>query len=173
MKKYYFFISHFFPKLPWPHVGKEVLKWWKHKRLRSRSSPTVTSTPSTPPLPPHVGWVVSGCAVVRWPPYLLPLTGAQKIHNHSALCQTDNPQHKPGKYVCVHVYVYLLLCTNVCTCPCVLCLRGGGEDKRGSEGAEGIWRKKGNGVVGVAEWVEIVIIIFFTAVWRRLGDLWI
>lgn len=42
----------------------------------------------------------------------------------------------------------------LCAPTCVLCLRGGTEDKGENEGAEAIWRKKGNGVVGVAERVE-------------------
>lgn len=42
-------------------------------------------------------------------PYLLkPLNEAHKLHNHSALCQTDNPQHQPRS---VHVVCLFVLPT--------------------------------------------------------------
>ena len=58
----------------------------------------------------------------------------------------------------VPVPVYQCVCVCVSVCDCVLVhvycvtgvverINGGGGD----EGAEAIWRKKGNGVVGVAE----------------------
>lgn len=63
-------------------------------------------------------------------PYLLTLT-EQKIHNPSALCQTDNPNTS----LCARVYIYVGLCVcvcghaSLCSPPCVLCLRGGRGDK--------------------------------------------
>lgn len=63
-------------------------------------------------------------------------------------------------------------CARLWPRACVLCLRGGREDKgeRSSRGdLEG--EKKVMGLWGSQNESKIVIIIFLTAVWRRLGDL--
>lgn len=109
----------------------------KSQRLRCKSSPTATSEPSTPPLPPHI----EKSGVYRPLIAPAPLTGAQKIHNQSALCQTDNPQHKPrSKCVCVHIYVYI--CARHCVLAHLCCVSGVVERIKGKEAAEGIWMEK-------------------------------
>lgn len=58
-----------------------------------------------------------------------------------------------------------------CVLVCVLCLRGGREDKGGTKEQRGFGGRKVMGLWGSQNWSKIVIIIFFTAVWRRLEDL--
>lgn len=134
---------------------KAGFKAAKHKRLTRGSSPTVTFTPlhSTTPSPCKMSGVWLCCSLPA--PYLLPLTGAQKIHNHSALCQTDNPQHKPEERVCVRVcvgvYVHLFAVykrVRDCVLVCVLCLRGGGEDKGETKQQRGFGGRKVMGLWG-------------------------
>lgn len=106
------------------------------------------------PLPPHqsppspcvcvcvcwgVGWWCLDRAVVCCPLISSPLTGAHKIHNHGALCQTDNPQTQTPKYVsaCVCVCCWVSLYVS-----CVSGVTGRIKGERRSR------RKKGNGVCG-------------------------
>lgn len=121
---------------------------------------TVTFTPFTPQLPPHVGRVLSGFAAVCWSLISTPwLEQKKKNHNHSALCQTDNPPTQTKKNVCVCVLSYVLTydCIHVC---CV------SEVVEKIKAEDGVWRKEGNGVVGVAEWAQIVIITLYGEDWR-------
>lgn len=53
----------------------------------------------------------------------------------------------------------------------MLCLRGGGKDKGKAKEQRRFGGRKVMGLWGSPEELKIVIIIFFTAVWKRLGDL--
>lgn len=92
---------------------------------------------TTAPSPCGMSGVWLCCSLLA--SYLLPLTGAQKTHNHSALCQTDNPQHKPEKQVCARVFVSMRTCpcVQMCVLVHVYCVSGVVERIKGKRGSRG------------------------------------
>lgn len=63
------------------------------------------------------------------------------------------------------------MCVLPCSATVVLCLRDGREDKGKTREPRRFGGRKVMGLWGSLKELKIVIIIFFTAVWRRLGDL--
>lgn len=127
-------------------VAKEA---WTTTGFRYNPSFPVTFTHTPASLSPsHFGmsavWLF--CSVLT--PYLLTLT-EQKIHNPSALCQTDNPN--TSLCVCVRARVCAHRHASLCSPPCVLCLRGGRGDKGETKAQRRFEERK---VMGLWGWTK-------------------